>query len=116
MIRISPFIAMCAMLAAGPALAQSQCERPAPVTIPDGASATLDDMLEAQSGVRDFLSAMEAYLECVNGVIESATEETPPETRNGWIENYNGAVGEMESVANRFNEERVAYQQANPPE
>ena len=71
-------------------------------------------MLEAQSGVRDFLTSMETYLECVNDTIESAGEETAPETRNAWIADYNSAVGEMESTAERFNEERVAYQQANP--
>ncbi|HMB74237.1 MAG TPA: hypothetical protein VKQ06_11740 [Gammaproteobacteria bacterium] len=114
MIRISPLIAVCAMLATGQALAQSQCERPASVTIPDGASATLDDMLEAQTGVREFLTTMETYLNCMNGIIESATDETPAETLNAWIAEYNGAVGEMETVAARFNEERVAYQQANP--
>ena len=112
--RLSAFIAVAALLAAGPGLTQAPCERPTPVTIPDGATASLEDMLEAQSGVREFLESMEGYLACMNGVIESATEETAPETRNAWIEDYNGAVGEMETVAARFNEERIAYQQANP--
>lgn len=109
-------LASFAMFVSGAALAQSQCDRPNNVAIPDGASATLDQMLEAQNGVRDYLSAMEAYLDCVNEVIDSADDETAPETVNGWINTYNEGVGEMESTATRFNEERVAYQQANPSE
>ena len=113
--RISlPVVAPLAMLVAGTTLAQSACDRPQNVTIPDGASASLDDMIEAQSGVRDYLTAMEAYLECMNEVIDGADEETPPETVNDWINEYNEGVGEMETTAERFNEERVAYQQANP--
>jgi hypothetical protein len=115
--RISlPLAASLAMLASATAFAQSDCDRPANVTIPDGASASLDQMLEAQSGVRDYMSTMEEYLECMNEMIDSANEETPPETVNAWINEYNEGVGEMETVATRFNEERVAWQQANPSE
>ncbi|MGD2168007.1 MAG: hypothetical protein PVF63_07860 [Gammaproteobacteria bacterium] len=109
-------VASFAMLVSCTAFAQSQCDRPAAVTIPDGASATLDQMLEAQTGVREYLSTMEAYLDCMNEMIDSADEDTPPETVNEWINTYNEGVGEMESTASRFNEERVAYQQANPSE
>jgi hypothetical protein len=115
--RISLSVAAsAALLISGSAFAQSSCDRPIEVNIPDGASASLDDMLEAQSGVRDYLSDMEEYLECMNDMIDSANEETPPETVNAWINDYNEGVGEMETVAERFNEERVAYQQANPSE
>jgi len=114
MIRLSIVVVAISVLASGTAVAQSECERPAATVIPDGASATLEEMLEAQTGVRGFLEAMEGYLDCMNARIESANEETPPETVNGWIELYNAAVAEMEALATRFNEERVAYQQANP--
>ena len=109
-------IASFATFFSGAVLAQSQCSRPEAVTIPDGASATLDQMLEAQTGVREYLSTMEEYLDCVNEMIDSADKDTPPETLNAWIDTYNEGVGEMESTASRFNEERVAYQQANPSE
>ena len=112
--RTSKLFAVSVLLTTGSALAQSTCERPAAVAIPDGSNATLDQMLEAQSGVRDYLAAMETYLECMDDVIESATEDTAPETRNTWVTDYNAAVDEMEATATRFNEERVAYQRANP--
>ena len=115
MTRISfRIVALLALLYSGGAFAQSQCNRPQNVAIPDGASASLDQMLEAQSGVRAYMTAMEEYLECINEVIEDADDETPPETVNGWIEQHNESVDEMEATAARFNEERIAYQQANP--
>ena len=116
MFRISLSFPVIVLLAGQAAFAQAQCERPEAVAIPDGANATLDEMLEAQTGVREFLETMESYLDCLNAVIESADEETPPETVNAVIEQYNAAVGEMEAAAARFNEERGAYQQANPAE
>lgn len=115
--RISlPVVVSIAMLLSGTVLAQSQCDRPDNVMIPDGASASLDQMVEAQTGVRAYLSAMEEYLECMNEMIDSADDETETETVNAWINDYNEGVGEMESTAERFNEERIAYQQANPSE
>ena len=115
--RISLSITAAAALCfSGAALAQSDCNRPANASIPDGASATLDQMLEAQTGVREYLSSMEEYLQCMNEVIDGADEETDSETMNTWINEYNEGVDEMEATATRFNEERVAYQQANPSE
>jgi hypothetical protein len=109
-------VASIAMFVSGAVLAQSQCNRPQNVSIPDGASATLDQMIEAQTSVRAYLSAMEEYLECMNDMIDSADDDTESATVNDWINDYNEGVGEMESTAERFNEERVAYQQANPSE
>jgi len=114
MIRLSIVLVAISMLAGGTAIAQSECERPETTVIPDGASATLEEMLEAQAGVRAFLDAMNGYIDCMDARIEAAAEDTPPETINGWIEARNSAVGEEEALAARFNEERQAYQQANP--
>lgn len=105
-----------AMLCCGSALAQSNCDRPTNASIPDGANASLDQMLEAQNGVREYLSTMEEYLECMNSMIDSADDDTDADTMNSWINDYNEGVDEMEETAERFNEERVAYQQANPSE
>ena len=93
--------------------AYGQCESPAVVDIPNGATATLDQMLEAQTAVRAYLAAMEEYLACVNEEIEAQSEETPEEVRAVLIERYNNGVTEMETVAANFNEQRVAYQEAN---
>ena len=71
-------------------------------------------MLEAQSQVKTFLAAMETYLDCMNTDIEALPQDTPAPERAARIEQYNAGVVSMESVAAKFNEERVAYQEAHP--
>lgn len=108
--------AQCAVLAASlfTLTAFAECETPSMVDVPDGASASLDQMLAAQSAVRDFLAKMEEYLSCVNDEIDAQPEDTPEEIRALMVERYNNGVTEMETVAARFNEQRIAYQNANP--
>ncbi len=102
---------LAASLIALPAFAQ--CDSPAIVEVPDGATSTLDQMLEAQTAVREYLAAMEEYLACLNTEIDAQTEETPDEIRALMVERYNNGITEMETVAATFNEQRVAYQEAN---
>lgn len=94
--------------------AAQQCEAPADVNVPSGATATLDQMLEAQSQVKSYLAAMEAYLDCMNASIEALPADTPAEQRAVLVEQYNAGVMNMEGLAAKFNEERVAYQEAHP--
>ncbi len=109
------FFAKCVVLSAGifvlPAFAQ--CDNPAVVDIPDGATATLDLMLEAQSAVRTYITEMETYLACLNEEIDAQDDETPEEIRSLTVQRYNNGVSEMETVAAAFNDQRVAYQEAN---
>ena len=94
--------------------AAAQCAQPETVTIPDGRSATLDQMLQAQTAVRTYLADMEAFLACLNEEIEAQPEDTPQEVTTALIDRHNAAVTDMESVAARFNEQRIAYQEAHP--
>jgi len=94
--------------------AAQQCEAPAEVNVPGGATATLDQMLEAQSQVKTFLAAMEAYLDCMNSSIEALPADAPADQRAALVEQYNAGVVSMEGLAAKFNEERVAYQEAHP--
>lgn len=98
------------------AFAQSECDRPSMISVPDGKNSTLDQMLEGQSNVQDFMASMEAYLDCMNEQIEGVEgeEEAAEATRALLVEQYNSGVTEMEAVAAKFNEERIAYQEANP--
>jgi hypothetical protein len=109
---VAASVALFAWWLGSPAFAQ--CSTPAMVEIPDGATATLEEMLAAQTAVRNYLAEMEEYLACVNEEIEAQDEETPVEVRTMMIERHNLAVTDMETVAARFNEERIAYQEANP--
>jgi len=109
--KLAKYVLVVSCCIAAPAFAQ--CDSPTMVSIPDGATATLDDMLAAQSAVRDYLGAMEEYLACLNEEIEAQDDETPEEMQALMVERHNSGVTEMETVAATFNEQRVAYQEAN---
>jgi len=96
--------------------AAAECEKPTAATVPDGSTATLEEMLEAQTAVRTYLAEMEQFLACLNEEIDTQPEDTPQATAAAMIERYNASVTEMETVAAEFNAQRIAYQQANPAE
>ncbi|HEY6125232.1 MAG TPA: hypothetical protein VIV63_11320 [Steroidobacteraceae bacterium] len=73
-----------------PALA---CERPsAPTSIPDGASASKEDMLAAKKAVDAFKSGMEEYIACEKSGAKK-----------------DGAAAELVKVADRFNAQVKAF-------
>ena len=92
------------------------CDYPTRVQIPNGTTATKDEMLEGQRGVKKFVADMEAYLECIvdeERSIRMTMEELSPEDeqqREDMLnKKYNAAVDEMERVAAQFNVEVQAY-------
>ena len=102
--------------ALGSAMSALACDMPAAIDIPDGAEATLDEMLAAQSDVRDFIAAMEEYLACMDGEIEAMGEDADEEEHAAMVEQYNSGVDQMEEAAAQFNEARQQYQDAQATE
>ena len=103
-------------IALGNAMSALACDPPAEINIPPGDEATLDEMLAAQTGVREYLAAMEVYLVCMDGEIEALGEETSEEDRTAMVEQYNTGVDRMEEVAADFNEARQQFQEASTAE
>lgn len=92
------------------------CEYPERVLIPNGNTATKEEMLEGQQGVKKYVAAMEIYLDCIIEEEKQAREtidDLPPEVeqeREDMLnKKYNAAVDEMERVAAQFNAEVQAY-------
>lgn len=92
------------------------CDYPDRVMIPNGGTATKEDMLEGQRGVKKYVADMEIYLECIveeEKVARAAMEDLQPEDEQQREEainkKYNAAVDEMERVAAQFNAEVQAY-------
>ena len=63
------------------------CEKPAQPALPELEGAVVAQMVKAQSEVKKYLAASEAYLECVNSTSK-----------------HNAMVSEMKLVGNNFNE------------
>ena len=108
-------LAMIALLLSPFAVA---CDYPQRASVPDGNTATKEEMIEGQRGVKAYIAAMEEYLAC----IESAEQETvagkddlDEEARQQRIEmfnkKYNAAVDEMNLVAAEFNIQVRAFKE-----
>jgi hypothetical protein len=110
------FASLCTtVLACGCLTAASACENPPMVAMPDGATATMDQLLEAQGKVKTYMAAMEEYLACLNTELEAEGNDAPAEFKALMVTRHNTAVSEMESIAVAFNTEVQAYKAANPP-
>ena len=105
-------MALIAVLAAGPVYAD--CTYPAaPPKLPDGASATLDEMLAGQKMVKEYDTAIKAYVDCIDKELDqkisSAGDKLKPEQKADMqkveAQKHNAAIDQLQGVADRFNEQ-----------
>lgn len=104
--------ALLACLAA--ATASAECSYPkAPTGLPDGATASQDQMVVGMKAIKEYNNNVTTYLACLetemNTRIEAAGAEAPADQveQIKAIHNkrHNAAVEELESTAARFNEQ-----------
>ena len=81
--------------------------------MPDGETAMQDEMLSGQKTVKQYMSNMEAYLECLEQEEATLGKDQTDEQRGASISRYNDAVEAMENVAAQFNAEVKAYKANN---
>jgi hypothetical protein len=111
------------ILAGGLAAAQAHaaCNYPvAPGKFPDGNQASKEEMLAAKSQVVQYNKDMETYLACIQGEYDSkvaaetsATEDQKAEAARVQDQKHNAAVQELQSVADRFNEQLRVWKAKN---
>lgn len=112
--------ALTAALVAGPL--HAACSYPkSPSSIPDGSTATMDQMLAAKKDVDQYNKDMTAYLDCIklehsDAVAQGASmsEDQKKELEKRQVQKHNAAIDELEGVAGRFNEQVKAYKVKNP--
>lgn len=94
--------------------ANAECSYPkAPSGLPDGATATQDEMVGGMKAIKEYNSAVTAYLSCLetemNTRIEAAGQDAPADQLEQikaiHTKRHNAAVEELESTAARFNEQ-----------
>lgn len=104
-----------AAIASGFAFTAAACETPTMnVTMPDGKTSTLEQMLAAQGQVKAYQASMTTYLTCIDEETAAQGEQAPAEFKQLMVERHNAAVAEMEGIATAFNEQLKAYKAANP--
>ena len=115
-------IATTAVLSAGTAYAD--CSYPPPPDhIPDGNTATLQEMVEAQKAVKEYDKAINAYVACIQlerndavGKIAKPGETPSADQKKAMdqmerveIQRHNAAIDQLQSVADRFNVQVKVY-------
>ncbi len=92
------------------------CDYPKKAELPDGATASKEEMLAGQSSVKAYMAAMETYLACIEkeeqdtlATMTDITEEESATRDAALTKKYNAAVAEMELIAAQFNEQVRAY-------
>ena len=89
---------LCVALAGGYAMSSSACDIPTMIDIPDGATATKETLLTAQTDVKSYLAAMEEYLACLNDEIDTAGDGAAEEFKALMVTRYNNGVTELPSI------------------
>lgn len=94
------------------------CDYPSRIDMPNGNSASRDDMIEGQRSVKEYVALMEEYLDCIvakekseRAQAEDLSSEQEQAREDMLNKKYNAAVDEMEKVAAQFNAEVRAFKE-----
>ncbi len=112
-------LATCACLATP--LAYADCTYPQkPAQLPDGHTATLEEMIAGQKAVRQFDADVTAFTKCLDEAASTEladpnlTEEQKKQIKARQATQNNAAVDEVSELAARFNEQLRAYKARQP--
>jgi cyclophilin family peptidyl-prolyl cis-trans isomerase len=81
----------------------NDCTAPVAPDIPDGAAASMEQMVAGQSRMKEFVAASETYIACLTKIIDDQARGA--EERNTAIGAHNRMVSAMEQAAATFNTE-----------
>ena len=108
------FLALAATTALAAGAAYADCPYPAaPDKLPDGATATLQEMIAGQKAVGEYNKAVNDYVACIDKEVEDAIakggDKIKPEQKADMqrveTQKHNAAIDQLQSVADRFNEQ-----------
>ena len=92
------------------------CDYPARPFIPDGATASKEELLAAKNGVQEFLASVDEYLKCVeledqaaSAKADNATPEQQKDLSKSLDRKFDAANEEKEMVGEQFNQQVRAY-------
>lgn len=98
------------------------CTAPAAPTLPDGSTATKEQMLEGQKSIKDYQVANTAYRTCLEPKISAAEVAAAGDSPDPELvaalktlnDDYNASVSKEEELATGFNAELKKYKEAHP--
>lgn len=110
--RLLALAALGTLLASGPAFAVAEnCTRPVPPLVPDGATASEDDLKVAKEAVLQFIKDSEAYGKCLEAEERRLGDKITKEQQKQLVELYNANVDEQQTVGAQFNTSLKAFKE-----
>jgi hypothetical protein len=107
-----------AVTAALSGAAHADCPYPAaPANLPDGRTATMEDMLAGQKLVKEYQKSIDAYVACIDKELDdkiaqggdSMKPQQKTDLQKMEAQKHNAAVDQEQAVADRFNEQVKAF-------
>ena len=107
---------------AGPVYADCSYPPP-PAKLPDGNTATMEEMLAAKKAVTQYNNDINAYVACIKleheTAVSNAGDKITPEQKAQMdkieVQKNNAAVDQLQTIADRFNEQVRLYKAKNDP-
>ena len=107
---------------AGPVYADCSYPPP-PAKLPDGNTATMQEMLDGKNAVTQYNKDINAYVSCIKleheTAVTTAGDKLTPQQKADMekieVQKNNAAVDQLQSVADRFNEQIRIYKAKNDP-
>lgn len=89
------------------------CQMPSLVaSIPDGTTATEDDLFQAQTQVQAYIAAMDAYIACENEELRTSGDSASEQYLYQMTARIAAARAEVDAVASDFNVQVQAFRDA----
>jgi len=116
--------AIAALAALGVSPLYAACNAPGnPPTVPDGNTATADDILKTQQNVVSFQNSTDTFLACIKKEHDAAIAAAGPgissseadKIDHAESQQHNAAVHQLNDVVTRFNQTVQAYKAKNAP-
>jgi len=92
----------------------AECVSPEDVVIPDGTTATYEEMHDSQLFVKEYMAEMETYLECLDQENTDQPAGLAGEDESVRSRQRLTAIDAMETVAAKFNEQVRLFKEAHP--
>jgi hypothetical protein len=121
-IRMKALMALAAVATLAAAPIYADCPYPSgPKSIPDGSKAKLDEMLEMKKAVKQYDDDTSAYLTCIQRehdtkltqLGEKVTDKQKADLDRIESDRHNAAVAQLQTVADKFNEQVRVYKSKN---
>lgn len=115
-------LALIGLALASAASIADDCVAPSVPTLPDGSTATTEQMLEGQKSVKEYQAANTQYRTCLEPKITAAEVAAAGDSPGPELvaalktlnDDYNASVSKEEEMATAFNAELKKYKAAHP--